>query len=151
MANEIPMKRERVPDVNEIGGELEGAKLVVKRGNSYSQFTNNCYDIASRISDKLGYEMPSRREIRDYVEMRKRMGMIKGWIKRGIPGTEPLNIKDYEYKLQPSLSYLIVRIPDEDGCAHVSFEFIRREYNYGARGDDNAPILMKIPLQKTNR
>ena len=49
----------RLPHVNKVGSEMSSELYLVKGPKAWNQAEQNCYEIASKLAVKFGYEPPS--------------------------------------------------------------------------------------------
>jgi len=131
----------RAPHINKVGQELSGSTGLVKGPNAWNQQEQNCYEIASEVAKKFGYEPAPATEIQSMMDRYKRFWASKNvsWIK--VP--EPMPPKE-------GLANFVVRVGEDDFRHHVSFELRGKEYNYGAASPDGFKVLFKIPLKKSS-
>jgi hypothetical protein len=132
----------KTPHVNKIGDEISSS-LNLKRGpNAWNQQGQNCYEIASEVAKKFGYEPASAYEISSIMDQYKNYWYSKNspWMKAKAP--EPKKIPE-------GLANFVVRVGD-DFRHHTSFELMGKEYNYGAASPDGFKVLFKIPLKKAS-
>jgi hypothetical protein len=131
----------QIPTVNEQGRELEKLGYVMKGKKAYNQTNGNCFEIASFLAEKFGFELPSsRKELTDMIFARRSMTL---W---GDYGQH-----DYPSKYQASSpACLLIRTPDNVQGTHVALELSNREYNYGPGSRENLPIEMRIFLPRKN-
>lgn len=130
----------KTPHVNKIGDEISSS-VDLKRGpNAWNQQDQNCYEIASEVAKKFGYEPAPANEISSIMDQYKRY-----WASKNVPwlkAPEPRQSRE-------GVANFVVRVGD-DFRHHVSFELRGKEYNYGAATPDGFDVLFKIPLQKAS-
>lgn len=123
--------------VNAVGGEIADSTGLVRGPKAWNQKGQDCYEIASAVARRFGYEPVSANEIGSILDQYKRWWASKNvkWIK----APQPIPPK-------PGKANFVVRVGD-DFRHHVSFELKGKEYNYGAASPDGFNILFRIGLK----
>jgi hypothetical protein len=130
-----------IPPVNEMGKELEKLGYVAFGRHAYNQTLDNCFEIASYLSNKFGYICPKSR-----ADLRDRIDDVKSIILFG-RGNMVSRVE--------TLAYLIIRSPDDGDSFvthnHVAFEYHGKEYNYGPGSKGGFTIDCRVPLYQKQR
>jgi len=126
----------KAPHVNKVGHEMSDKLGLVRGAKAWNQSGQDCYEIASALAERFGYEPAPAHEISSKMDQYKRFWASKHvpWIK----APEPKSSRD-------GVANFVVRVGD-DFRHHVSFEYRGKEYNYGAAKPDGFQVLFKVPL-----
>jgi hypothetical protein len=109
------------------------------RGKAWNQTGQDCYEIASAVAERFGYEPAPAYEISSIMD-----GFKRHWASRNVSWAPKVPEPSVG---QPGLANFVVRVGD-DLRHHVSFEYRGKEYNYGAATPDGFRVLFRIPLRR---
>lgn len=131
----------RTPHVNKIGQEISDKTKLVRGPNAWNQSEQNCYEIASELATRFGYEPAPAYEISTRLDQHKNY-----WASKHMPW-----IKAKKPESQKSGEANFAIWTGDDFRHHVSFELRGKHYNYGAASSEGFKILFRIPLKKISR
>ena len=131
------LAHDKKPHVNKIGSESASDLSLVKGPKAWNQSQHNCYQIASSLAEKFGFEPVGADEVRSIVDQYKRYWASKNisWIKSQPPKAPKEGIANFVIRMGDELMY------------HISFEYRGKEYNYGASSHEGFSVLCKIGLK----
>jgi hypothetical protein len=118
--------------------ELERMNMVKNVNGNYYQTSDNCYQIATYIAKKFGFNVPPKSTISELIKKFKTMLI---WDK-----------EEYHRINEKAEAWLIVREPDRlrgvINDVHITFRCSGTEFNFGPNEEHGFEISVIIPLQK---
>ena len=132
-----PTNEAKINNINKVGREISSDVSLVRGPKAWNQSEQNCYEIASKLALKFGYEPASADSVRSIIDQYKRHWLSSrvSWMNAPKPKPPKIGIANF-----------VVRI-GEELMMHVTFEYRGKEYNYSALPDD-FKVIFKMGLRE---